>query len=73
MRVEDALPVVEKAIDNAILGGLASLRIIHGKGTGRLRQAIAEYLSTHALVLGSRLGLPQEGGTGATIVDLRPE
>jgi len=73
MRVEDALPVVEKAIDNAILGGLTSLRIIHGKGTGRLRQAIAEYLSTHALVLGSRLGLPQEGGAGATIVDLRPE
>jgi len=73
MRVDEAIPVVEKAIDNAILGGLTSLRIIHGKGTGRLRQAIAEYLSTHGLVLNYRSGLPQEGGAGATIVDLRPE
>lgn len=73
MRVDEALPVVEKTIDNGILSGLKSLRIIHGKGTGRLRQAIVEYLSTHALVLGYRGGLPQEGGAGATIVDLRPE
>jgi len=73
MRVDEAIPVVEKSIDNAILGGLTSLRIIHGKGTGRLRQAIVEYLSTHGLVLNYRSGLPQEGGAGATIVDLRPE
>ncbi|MCL5125189.1 MAG: Smr/MutS family protein, partial [Deltaproteobacteria bacterium] len=73
MRVDEALPIVEKAIDNAILSGLTSLRIVHGKGTGRLRKAITEYLSDHALVLGSREGLPQEGGAGATIVDLRPE
>ncbi|MGC8658593.1 MAG: endonuclease MutS2 [Desulfomonilaceae bacterium] len=73
MRVDEALPIVEKAIDNAILGGLTSLRIVHGKGTGRLKKAITEYLSNHALVLGSREGLPQEGGAGATIVDLRPE
>ncbi|MDQ1285229.1 MAG: mismatch repair protein MutS2, partial [Thermodesulfobacteriota bacterium] len=73
MRVDEAIPVVEKSIDNAILGGLTSLRIIHGKGTGRLRLAIAEYLSTHGVVLNYRSGLPQEGGAGATIVDLRPE
>ncbi len=73
MRVDEAIPVVEKSIDNAILGGLTSLRIIHGKGTGRLRQAIAEYLSAHGMVLNFRTGLSQEGGAGATIVDLRPE
>ncbi|MFH0960998.1 MAG: endonuclease MutS2 [Pseudomonadota bacterium] len=73
MRVDEAIPVVEKSIDNAILGGLTSLRIIHGKGTGRLRQAIAEYLSTHGMVLGYQSGSPQEGGAGATIVNLRPE
>lgn len=73
MRVDEAIPVVEKSIDDAILGGLTSLRIIHGKGTGRLRKAISEYLSVHALVTDHRCGLPQEGGAGATIVDLRPE
>ena len=73
MRVDEALPVVEKAIDNGILNGLKSLRIIHGKGTGRLRQAIAEYLSNNALVVDSRIGVPQEGGAGVTMVDLRPE
>lgn len=73
MRVDEALPVVEKAIDNGILNGLKSLRIIHGKGTGRLRQAIAEYLANNALVVDSRIGVPQEGGAGVTMVDLRPE
>ena len=69
-RVEDALPVVEKALNSAILGGLPSLRIIHGKGTGRLRKAVWDYLSEHSLVRSYRIGEPREGGEGATIVEV---
>ncbi len=73
LRVEDALPIVEKALDEALLGGLSSLNIIHGKGTGRLKKAIWEYLSDHAFVQGFRLGDIRAGGAGVTVVDLMSE
>jgi DNA mismatch repair protein MutS2 len=73
LRVEDALPIVEKALDEALLGGLPSLNIIHGKGTGRLKKAIWEYLSGHALVQGFRSGDIRAGGAGVTVVDLLTE
>jgi DNA mismatch repair protein MutS2 len=73
LRVEDALPIVEKALDEALLGGLPSLNIIHGKGTGRLKKAIWEYLSGHALVKDFRLGDLRAGGAGVTVVDLVSE
>jgi DNA mismatch repair protein MutS2 len=73
LRVEDALPIVEKALDEALLGGLPSLNIIHGKGTGRLKKAIWEYLSGHALVKDFRLGDIRAGGAGVTVVDLVSE
>jgi len=70
LRVEEALPVVEKALDKALLGGLSSVSIIHGKGTGRLRQAIRDYLSGHALVKGFRSEDIRGGGEGVTVVEL---
>jgi DNA mismatch repair protein MutS2 len=73
LRVEDALPIVEKALDEALLGGLPSLNIIHGKGTGRLKKAIWEYLSGHVLVKDFRLGDIRAGGAGVTVVDLVSE
>jgi DNA mismatch repair protein MutS2 len=73
LRAEEALPIIEKAIDNAMLSGLTSLRIIHGKGTGRLKKAIAEYLSKQSYVKAFHQGASQEGGAGVTIVDLIPE
>jgi len=73
LRVDDALPVVDKALDDAVLGGLSSVRVIHGKGTGRLKQAIRDYLSQHALVKGIRGGDMRRGGEGVTIVDLDTE
>jgi DNA mismatch repair protein MutS2 len=65
--------VVDKALDNAVLGGLSSVHVIHGKGTGRLKQAIRDYLSQHALVKGIRGGDMRRGGEGVTIVDLDTE
>ncbi len=70
LRVDEALPIVEKAIDEAILGGLPSLNIIHGKGTGRLKKAVWEYLSGHALVRSFRPGDIRAGGDGVTVVEL---
>jgi DNA mismatch repair protein MutS2 len=73
LRVDEALPIVEKALDEALLGGLSSMTIIHGKGTGRLRKAVWEYLSGHSLVLGFRPGDMRGGGDGVTVVDLVSE
>ncbi len=70
MRSDEAIQRVEQALDQAILGGLASLRIIHGKGTGRLQKAIREYLEHAPLVRGFRSGQPLGGGEGVTVVDL---
>ena len=69
-RVEDALPVVDKALDEAILGGLSSVNIIHGKGTGRLKKAIWEHLSGHVFVRDLQVGDIRAGGEGVTVVNL---
>jgi len=68
--VEEATARLERYLDDAGLGGLARVRIIHGKGTGRLRQGVAALLKTHPLVTGFRLASFEEGGAGATIADL---
>jgi DNA mismatch repair protein MutS2 len=71
MRVDEAIPVVEKAIDNALLYGFAEIEIVHGVGTGRLKKAITEYLRDHASVKSFKSGNPQKGGHGVTIVEMR--
>jgi DNA-nicking Smr family endonuclease len=53
-----------------MLGGLTKVRIIHGKGTGRLRRGLAAFLQTHPLVAGFQLASFDEGGAGATVVGL---
>lgn len=67
-RVEEALNDVDKFIDEAVLAGTSSARIIHGKGTGALREAIKTMMIMDARVKSSRLGDPGEGGDGVTIV-----
>jgi DNA mismatch repair protein MutS2 len=59
-----------QALDAAIRADLRSLRIIHGKGTGALRERVTEMLQKDTRVKGFRLGAWNEGGTGVTIVDL---
>lgn len=71
MTGDEALPLVDKFIDDAILSGLSRLTIIHGKGTGALRKKVAEFLARHPRVLSAGLAEWNEGGTGATVVQLR--
>jgi DNA mismatch repair protein MutS2 len=68
---DEAVDAVDKFLDEASLASLAQVRIIHGHGTGALRRAIAELLKGHPHVA-RFTGAPQDqGGTGATIVELR--
>jgi DNA mismatch repair protein MutS2 len=71
--VEEAIATVGRYLEDAVLGGLGSVRIVHGKGTGRLRRGLAEFLKTHPLVAGFHLAAFNEGGAGATVVDLGPQ
>jgi len=68
--VEEAAPRVGRYLEDAVLGGLTRVRIVHGKGTGRLRRGIADLLKSHPLVAGFQLASFEEGGAGATVVDL---
>ncbi|MBQ3258362.1 MAG: endonuclease MutS2 [Oscillospiraceae bacterium] len=71
METLEAMPIVERYIDDASMGRLESVRIIHGKGTGALRQAVHETLRRHKRVKGFRLGRYGEGETGVTVVELK--
>lgn len=71
LRVEEALPVVEKYIDDCVLRNLKSVRIVHGHGTGALRKAIWAKLNHHTSIEELRLGGQGEGGGGATVVTLK--
>ncbi len=70
-RYESALSRVEKYIDDALLAGYPRVSIIHGKGTGALRQGVRDYLKNHRSVKSMRFGEASEGGTGVTIVELK--
>ena len=70
-RADEALENVERFFDEALLVGFHELRIIHGKGAGKLRSAIKEYLRAHPAVKQSRLGNWNEGDSGVTIVELK--
>ncbi len=69
-RVDEMLPRVDKRLDDAFLAGLPFVRIIHGKGTGALKQAVHQQLRGHPLVRSYRLGEQGEGGGGVTVVYL---
>lgn len=70
MLVEEALPVIDKAIDDAILSGADRLRIIHGKGTGALKAGVVPYLKQHSMVLEVLPAINEEGGAGATFIKI---
>lgn len=67
---DDAVIVVDKFLDDALLSGLQKIDIIHGKGTGALRKKISKFLESDKRVKLYRLGEWNEGGTGVTIVEL---
>jgi DNA mismatch repair protein MutS2 len=70
-RAEEALAELDKFLDNAALAEAIRLRVVHGHGMGILKRAIAEMLSTHPHVAKFYEATPQEGGAGATIVELK--
>ena len=67
-RVEEALEALDRYLDDASLAGLGSVTIIHGLGTGALRDAVRDTVGSHPLVRSARPGERGEGGDGATIV-----
>jgi DNA mismatch repair protein MutS2 len=69
-RVTDALPCLDKYLDEAVAVGLQRVRIIHGKGSGRLREAVHELLTSHPQVKTYMPCNPNEGGWGATLVEI---
>ncbi|MDO4475572.1 MAG: endonuclease MutS2 [Lachnospiraceae bacterium] len=68
---DDAIRELDKYLDDALLAHLPSVRVVHGKGTGKLRQAVHEYLRRHRRVDSYRLGDFGEGDSGVTIVTLK--
>jgi DNA mismatch repair protein MutS2 len=70
-RADEAVEAVDKFLDEASLAGLAQLRIVHGHGTGALRRAIGELLQDHPHVARFAAAPQDQGGAGATVVELK--
>jgi len=71
LTVDEALPRVDKLLDDAALTERREVRVIHGFGEGRLRKAVADLLRGHPHVARYRAGGEGEGGGGVTVVELR--
>ncbi|GAA6427199.1 endonuclease MutS2 [Dielma fastidiosa] len=69
--VDEALAVIDKYLDNAVLANVSNVRLVHGVGTGALRNAIHAYLKKNPRVAEFRMGGQGEGGLGATVVTLK--
>jgi DNA mismatch repair protein MutS2 len=70
-RLDEAVEEVEKALDGALVAGASRLRVVHGHGTGRLRDGLRDHLRKHPSVSRLHAADPREGGNGATIVELK--
>ena len=69
--VDEATDELEKYLDRAFLAGLERVRVIHGHGAGILRRGVREFLKNHPHVAGIEEAPQNEGGQGATLVELR--
>ncbi len=69
--VEEACFSIDKYLDQAVLNGLGTIRIVHGKGTGTLRTGIHKFLKNHPHVKDFRVGIFGEGEMGVTIVNIK--
>jgi DNA mismatch repair protein MutS2 len=67
----EAITVLDRYIDEAMRGNLSQVRIIHGKGTGALRNAVQQSLKKNKFVKKYRLGVYGEGEDGVTIAELK--
>jgi DNA mismatch repair protein MutS2 len=71
LKMEEAREKLDKYFDQALLAGYKTIFIIHGKGEGILRKMTHDYLRENPSVESFRLGLPEEGGLGVTVVTLK--
>jgi len=71
MTFDEASAVVDRYLDDVYLAGLNTITIIHGKGTGALREKIGAFLQKHPRVKSQRMGEWNEGGSGVTIVEIQ--
>lgn len=72
MRVEEALEMAESFLDKAYKEEMGAAYLIHGHGTGALREAIRSFCRTSSYVISFRPGDGEEGGNGVTVVQLSP-
>jgi DNA mismatch repair protein MutS2 len=71
LRVDEALPLVDRLLDQAVLHGCRQVDIIHGIGTGRLQQAVRHHLQHHRMVKEYHSGEASQGGRGVTVVEIK--
>ena len=71
LTVDEAIPLVDKYLDDCFMAKISPVRIVHGKGTGALRNGIHNYLKTNKCVDSFRLGTFGEGEMGVTVVNLK--
>ena len=71
MMKEEALLVLDRFIDSAVMSGITDITIVHGKGTGVLRAAVQTYLKKNPRIREYRLGVYGEGENGVTIAKLK--
>ncbi len=71
MMTDEAIAALERFLDNAMMGKLETVTIIHGKGTGAVRKAVREHLKRSRYVKSFRPGRYGEGEDGVTVVELR--
>jgi DNA mismatch repair protein MutS2 len=72
LTIDEALLKLDQFLHDAFMAGRYQVRVVHGKGTGTLRQAVRDKLAKHPLVQSYRPGVYGEGGEGVTIVELAP-
>lgn len=70
LTVEEAMSRLDQFLYEMYAAGLHTVRVVHGKGTGRLRTSVRIWLPKQSLVKSFRTGFPWEGGDGVTIVEL---
>ena len=70
-RVDDALIVLDKYLDDCVLRGLKQVKIIHGYGSGKLREGIHSFLKKRKNIASFKIGSELDGGSGSTIVNLK--
>jgi len=70
LTVDEALLKLNTYLHDAFMAGFYQVRVVHGKGTGKLRSEVWQQLARHSLVKSYRIGEYGEGGSGVTIVTL---